>query len=114
MTLSLPLRAVITSTLALSAVFVSPVLVAQTAKPAVNQGPYQPQAQASPFNGKVVEDVVARVNDQIITSSDYQRAQEQMDSEGKQQGWSEQEIADRKKTLLRDQIDKELLLSKGK
>ena len=114
MTLSLPLRAVITSTLALSAVFVVPMAQAQTPKPVVNQGPYQPQAQASPFNGKVVEDVVARVNDQIITSSDYQRATQQLDADGRQQGWSEQEIADRKKTLLRDLVDKELLLSKGK
>jgi peptidyl-prolyl cis-trans isomerase SurA len=110
MTLSLPLRAVITTSLALSAVFVQ----AQAPKPVVNQGPYQPQAQASPFNGKVVEDVVARVNDQIITSSDYQRALQQMDADGRQQNWSEQELADRKKDLLRDLIDKELLLSKGK
>ena len=110
MTLSLPLRAVITTSLALSAVFVQ----AQAPKAAVNQGPYQPQAQASPFNGKVVEDVVARVNDQIITSSDYQRALQQMDTDGRQQNWSEQELEDRKKDLLRDLIDKELLLSKGK
>ena len=110
MTLSLPLRAVLTTSLALSAVFVQ----AQSAKPAVNQGPYQPKAQASPFNGKVVEDVVARVNDQIITSSDYERASQQMDADGKQQGWSPQELEDRKRNLLRDLVDKELLLSKGK
>ena len=35
--------------------------------------------------GKVVEDIVARVNDQIITSSDYDRAAEQLEAEARQQ-----------------------------
>ncbi len=123
MTLSAPTFRSLLAVLAVSALSVSAIsLSAQatggTSAPQgsklVNQGPYQPQAQASPFNGAVVEDVVARVNDQIITRSDYQRALQQMDADGKQQGWSEQELADRKKDLLRDLIDKELLLSKGK
>jgi peptidyl-prolyl cis-trans isomerase SurA len=114
MTLSVPFSVALRTSLTglvLSAIFVQ---AQTTAKPAVNQGPYQPQAQASPFNGKVVEDVVARVNDQIITSSDYQRAEQQMEADARQQGWSDQELAQRKKDLLRDLVDKELLLSKGK
>jgi peptidyl-prolyl cis-trans isomerase SurA len=122
MTLSVPTFRSLLAGLAVSALSVSAIsLSAQaTSTPATQgakaatQGPYQPQAQASPFNGTVVEDVVARVNDQIITRSDYQRALQQMDADARQQGVSEQELADRKKTLLRDLIDKELLLSKGK
>jgi peptidyl-prolyl cis-trans isomerase SurA len=115
MTLSAPTFRILLAGLAVSVLSVSAIsLSAQATSKTANQGPYQPQAQASPFNGAVVEDVVARVNDQIITRSDYQRALQQMDSDGKQQGVSEQELNDRKKTLLRDLIDKELLLSKGK
>ena len=68
----------------------------------------------APANSKVVEDIVARVNDQIITQSDYDRAAEQMRTEGAQQSASQQEIDDRNKNLLRDLIDQQLLLSKGK
>ena len=75
---------------------------------------FDPKAQASPFGGSVVEDVVARVNDQIINTSDYDRAAAQLEQEGHQQGWTDQELADHKRDLLRDQIDQQLLLSKGK
>jgi len=37
-----------------------------------------------PVQGKVVEDIVARVNDQIITSSDYDRSAEQLTAEAGQ------------------------------
>jgi peptidyl-prolyl cis-trans isomerase SurA len=67
-----------------------------------------------PANAKVVEDIVARVNDQIITQSDYDRSAEQMRAEGAQQGESPQEIDDHEKNLLRDLIDQQLMLSKGK
>jgi peptidyl-prolyl cis-trans isomerase SurA len=72
------------------------------------------QAPASPFSGQVVEERVAQVNDQIISLSDYERAEQQMEADAKQQGWSDQELAEQKHDLLRDLIDKELLLSKGK
>ncbi len=78
------------------------------------QQKFEPTAQASPFGGTVVEDIVARVNDQIITRSDYDRAMQQLEQDGKQQGWSDQEMADRKRDLLRDLVDQQLLLSKGK
>ena len=64
--------------------------------------------------GKVVEDIVARVNDQIITSSDYDRAQEQMEAEARQQAVPAHELEQKKADLLRDLIDQQLLLSKGK
>jgi peptidyl-prolyl cis-trans isomerase SurA len=77
------------------------------------QTPQNPAAMA-PVNGKVVEDIVARVNDQIITQSDYDRASEQLDGEAKQQAIPAHELQQKQADLLRDLIDKQLLLSKGK
>jgi peptidyl-prolyl cis-trans isomerase SurA len=77
------------------------------------QTPANPAALA-PVNGKVVEDIVARVNDQIITQSDYDRAAEQLDAESKQQAIPARELQQKQADLLRDLIDQQLLLSKGK
>ncbi len=75
---------------------------------------FDPKAEASPFGGHVIEESVAQVNDQIINTSDYSRAETQLEQEGHQQGWSEQELEDHKRDLLRDLIDQQLLLSRGK
>src|SRR5215471_3136183 len=65
-------------------------------------------------NGQVVEDVIVRVNDQIINRSDLERAQQQMGYENQQGNASPAEASDRQKNLLRDMIDQQLLLSRGK
>lgn len=65
-------------------------------------------------NATVVEDVVARVNDQIINRSDVERAQQELVREDQQTNATPAEAAQRQKDLLRDMIDKQLLLSKGK
>lgn len=65
-------------------------------------------------NGKVVEDVIARVNDQIITRSEYERAEQQLLQEARQQNATEGELEEKQRDLLRDMIDQQLLLSKGK
>lgn len=73
--------------------------------------------QAVPLSslyGAPVEEIIARVNDQVISNTDYARAQQQLEQEAAQQNWSEQELARQQKNLLRDLIDKQLLLSKGK
>jgi peptidyl-prolyl cis-trans isomerase SurA len=70
--------------------------------------------ETAPVQGKVVEDIVARVNDQIITSSDYDRAAEQLTAEAGQQSIPPRELEQKKADLLRDLIDQQLLLSKGK
>src|SRR5258708_4027998 len=75
---------------------------------------FDPKADTSPFGGNVIEESVAQVNDQIINTSDYNRAATQLEQEGSQQGWSSQELEDHKRDLLRDLIDQQLLLSKGK
>ena len=74
----------------------------------------QQNAPASPYGGTVVEDIVARVNNQIITQSDYDRALSDMDQEMRQRGDTMQQISDSHKDLLRNLIDQQLWLSKGK
>jgi peptidyl-prolyl cis-trans isomerase SurA len=82
--------------------------------------PNAPQQVALPApaaitpNGVVVEDVIVRVNDQIITRSDMERSQQQMAMESQQNQATPQEAADRQKNLLRDMIDQQLLLSRAK
>jgi peptidyl-prolyl cis-trans isomerase SurA len=65
-------------------------------------------------NGAVVEDVIARVNDQIITRSEYERAEQGLLQDAQQQNAPPAEFQDRLNNLLRDMIDQQLLLSKGK
>jgi len=65
-------------------------------------------------NGQVVEDVIVQVNDQIITRSDLERAEQQLQQDAQQSNASAADLADRQKTLLRDLIDQQLLLSRGK
>jgi peptidyl-prolyl cis-trans isomerase SurA len=68
----------------------------------------------SPYQGTIVEEVVAMVNDQVISKSDYERAQHDLEQEAQQQGWSQQQLMQQRRDLLRSLIDKQLLLSKGK
>jgi len=74
----------------------------------------QANEPASPFGGTVAEDIIARVNDQIITQSDYNRAMADMDQQGRQHQETMQAISAAHKDLLRDLIDQQLWLSKGK
>lgn len=70
--------------------------------------------QVPAYSGTVVEDIVARVNDQVISKSDYERAQQQLEQESQQQSWSQQELMEQRRDLLRSLIDKQLLLSRAK
>jgi peptidyl-prolyl cis-trans isomerase SurA len=74
----------------------------------------RPAAPESPYGGVVVEDILARVNDQIITRSDYDRAQKELDDEMRQRGSTMQQISEAHKDLLRNLIDQQLWISKGK
>jgi peptidyl-prolyl cis-trans isomerase SurA len=74
----------------------------------------QANEPASPYGGIVAEGIIARVNDQIITKSDYDRALADMDQAGRQHQETMQEISAAHKDLLRDLIDQQLWLSKGK
>src|SRR5258708_11591077 len=74
----------------------------------------RPSSPESPYGGATVEEIIARVDDQIITKSDYDRAQAELDQEMRQRGSSMQEMSDAHKDLLRNLIDQQLWLAKGK
>ncbi|HEU5413232.1 MAG TPA: peptidylprolyl isomerase [Candidatus Angelobacter sp.] len=64
----------------------------------------------------IVDQIIARVNDQIITSSQFQRAKDSRIQELKQQfpnDWQTRWAAS-EKDVLREMIDEQLLLEKGK
>jgi peptidyl-prolyl cis-trans isomerase SurA len=64
----------------------------------------------------VVEEIIARVNNQIVTRSEYVRSKDQLKQEAEQQdpGHATQVVAEREKDVLRDLIDQQLLIEKGK
>lgn len=71
-------------------------------------------------SGAIVEQIIARVNNDIITLSDYQKAESSLHQEAQQdcQGCTDEKInemvQDEKKNLLRDLIDQSLLVQRGK
>jgi peptidyl-prolyl cis-trans isomerase SurA len=66
--------------------------------------------------GQVVEEIIARVNNQIITRSEFVRSKEQLKEETKQQDAANADklYGEREKDILRDLIDQQLLIEKGK
>jgi peptidyl-prolyl cis-trans isomerase SurA len=100
----------ISSLLRISAAFVFSTALLATSVLAQTR----PAVPQSPYGGVTVEDIVAHVNDQIITQSDYDRAMKEADEEAKQHGATMQQISEGHKDLLRSLIDQQLWLSKGK
>jgi peptidyl-prolyl cis-trans isomerase SurA len=66
--------------------------------------------------GQVVEEIVARVNSQIITRSEFNRSKDQLRDDVKQQdpNSADKLFSEREKDVLRDLIDQQLLLERGK
>jgi len=66
--------------------------------------------------GQVVEEIIARVNNQIVTRSEFVRSKDQLKDEVKQQDAANADklYGTREKDILRDLIDQQLLLEKGK
>jgi peptidyl-prolyl cis-trans isomerase SurA len=66
--------------------------------------------------GQVVEEIITRVNNQIITRSEYERSKDQLKEEVKQQDQKDpdKKFAEREKDVLRDLVDQQLLLDKAK
>jgi peptidyl-prolyl cis-trans isomerase SurA len=81
---------------------------------APQQQVFLPTPAAITPNGTVVEDVIVRVNDQIVSRSDLERSEQQLAMENQQNQASPEEAAERQKNLLRDMIDQQLLLSRAK
>ena len=68
------------------------------------------------FCDTVVEEIIARVNNSIVTRTEYQRSKEQLKQEAQQQDPANADklYTEREKDVLRDLIDQQLLLEKGK
>ena len=73
-------------------------------------------AFAAGQSGQVVEEIVAHVNNQIITKSEYERSKDQLRDEVKAQNPNDADAvyAARAKDVLRDLIDQQLLIEKAK
>jgi peptidyl-prolyl cis-trans isomerase SurA len=88
-------------------------------KPA--EKPKPAPVKVNPESGKTVEEIIARVNNDIITRSEYDKALASAEEEVRQdcQGKCTPDqlqaaLAERKKTALRDLIDQSLLAQRGK
>jgi peptidyl-prolyl cis-trans isomerase SurA len=112
--LALMLAAALTAAGAARAQVKVPRYQGPIAAPAPQALPTLPTPQAITPDGTVVEDAVVRVNDQIIDRSDYMRSQQQLLDEARQSNMTAEELAERQKDMLRDMIDQQLLLSRGK
>src|SRR5450631_3545814 len=86
---------------------------APTAAPAGAAATGPTAGQAS---GQTVEEIITRVNNQIITRSEFDRSKDQLKDEVKQQDSKDPDKAysEREKDVLRDLVDQQLLLDKGK
>jgi peptidyl-prolyl cis-trans isomerase SurA len=64
----------------------------------------------------IVEEIIARINNQIVTRTEYLRSKDQLKQEAQQQDPSNADkiVAEKDKDVLRDLIDQQLLLEKGK
>src|SRR6266851_5301743 len=78
-------------------------------------------AKANSDGGRVVEEIIARVNNEIITRSEYDKALATADEEVRQDCRAkctpeqlQAALEDRKKNTLRDLIDQSLLAQRGK
>lgn len=96
---------------------------AKTAPKTAAKKPVDKNAENIPegANSKVVEEIIARVNNEIITRSELDKARATAEDDAKQecQGKCTPEelkaqIEDRQKTALRDLIDQSLLVQRGK
>ena len=90
---------------------------AQSALPAGTVAPaaVAPAPATANSDATVVEEIIVRVNSSIISRSDLKRSEDQMAAEqSKQDPNASPENAPQQKDLLRDLIDQQLLLNKGR
>jgi peptidyl-prolyl cis-trans isomerase SurA len=98
-----------------------PQMAPETEETKPAEKPKPPAVKPNPDSGKTVEEIIARVNNDIITRSEYDKSLATADEEVRQdcQGKCTPEqlqdaLAERKKTALRDLIDQSLLAQRGK
>lgn len=92
----------------------------EAAKPKTTPPPAA-KPKASAEEGRVVEEIIARVNNEIITKSEYDKSLASAEEDAKQEcdnKCTPQQLAsateERKKSALRDLIDQSLLVQRGK
>src|SRR5882757_10733440 len=100
-----------------------PRMAAPEAKSDIPAKPAKPPAPkaVNPDAGKTVEEIIARVNNEIITRSEYNKARQTAEEEAKSECQNrctpEQlqiDIEDRQKNTLRDLVDQSLLVQRAK
>ncbi|MGA2427955.1 MAG: peptidylprolyl isomerase [Candidatus Acidiferrum sp.] len=100
-----------------------PATPAKTAPKAAAKKPLDKASENIPegANSKVVEEIIARVNNEIITRSELDKARATAEDDAKQECQGKctpdelkVQIEDRQKTALRDLIDQSLLVQRGK
>ena len=98
-----------------------PQMAPATEEPALAKPKPKPVVKSNPESGKVVEEIIARVNNEIITKSEYDKSLAQIEEETRQDCQGKctpdqlaAELEGRKKTTLRDLIDQSLLAQRGK
>ncbi len=97
------------SALCLILLFAAPLLPSQTQTNTAG-------TTATTPSDTVVEEIVARVNNNIITRADMRKAREQLYAEARQQTdqvAADQDAKEHEKDLLRDLIDQQLAAGKG-
>ncbi len=79
----------------------------------------EPQPAANPGGDSTgtavaVAEIVARINDNIISKQDLDRSTQELDAQAKEENWTPDYIEKHRQLLLSDLIDQQLLLSRGK
>jgi peptidyl-prolyl cis-trans isomerase SurA len=88
-----------------------------------SEKPAKPAAPktSNPDSGKTVEEIIARVNNEIITRSEYDKARQTAEEDAKSECQNrctpdqlKTDVEDRQKHTLRDLVDQSLLVQRGK
>jgi peptidyl-prolyl cis-trans isomerase SurA len=89
--------------------------------PAAKKPAAEPKKPVEGANAKTVEEIIARVNNEIITRSELEKARASAEDDAKQECQGKctpeqlkSDIEDRQKNTLRDLIDQSLLVQRGK
>jgi peptidyl-prolyl cis-trans isomerase SurA len=92
----------------------APPTTATDAQPPASDAKLPPSDTDQTTPAYPVAEILVRINGQIISKQDLDRAETQMNEQAKEENWSPDVIAQHKKQLLSDLIDQQLLLSRGK
>ena len=98
-----------------------PGMAAPEAKPEKPAKPPAAPKASNPDSGKTVEEIIARVNNEIITRSEYDKARQTAEEDAKSECQNrctpeqlQTAVEDRRKFSLRDLVDQSLLVQRAK